>query len=67
MFSNNKSMSLLAGRKFLVVGGNGFVGNRIAAKLVQLSAQVSVLSRYLPLNKEQALNSNILRTNKSTG
>lgn len=67
MFSNSKSMSLLAGRKFLVVGGNGFVGNRIAAKLVQLSAQVSVLSRYFPLNKEQALNSNILRTNKSTG
>jgi nucleoside-diphosphate-sugar epimerase len=60
-------MSLLAGRKFLVVGGNGFVGNRIAAKLIQLAAQVSVFSRYSMLNIEQDLNSNILKTNKSIG
>jgi len=38
-------MSFLAGRKFLIIGGNGFVGNRVAAKLIQHSAQVSVLSR----------------------
>lgn len=39
-------MSFLAGRKFLIVGGNGFVGNRVAAKLVQHSAEVSILSRF---------------------
>lgn len=38
-------MSFLSGRKFLIVGGNGFVGNRIAATLVRNGGQVSVLSR----------------------
>lgn len=38
-------MSFLSGRKFLIVGGNGFVGNRVAARLIQHAAQVSVLSR----------------------
>jgi nucleoside-diphosphate-sugar epimerase len=38
-------MSLLAGRKFLIVGGNGYVGSRLAAKLIQNEANVSVLSR----------------------
>lgn len=39
-------MSFLQGRKILIVGGNGFVGNRVAARLVQHSADVSVISRY---------------------
>ncbi len=37
-------MSLL-GKRILVVGGNGFAGNHIAAKLVSQQASVAVLSR----------------------
>jgi nucleoside-diphosphate-sugar epimerase len=37
-------MSLL-GRKILIVGGNGFVGNYVAAKLIDRKANVSILSR----------------------
>ncbi len=36
----------LIGKTALFVGGNGFVGNYIAAKLVQQKANVYVLSRY---------------------
>jgi uncharacterized protein YbjT (DUF2867 family) len=39
-------MSFLSGRKFLIIGGNGFVGNRVAAKLVKHGGHVSVLSRF---------------------
>lgn len=38
-------MSFLSGRKFLIIGGNGFVGNRVAAKIIQHHGHVSVLSR----------------------
>lgn len=41
---------MLSGRKFLIIGGNGFVGNRIASKLIQNDANVSVLSRYTYLH-----------------
>ena len=35
----------LFGKKALVVGGNGFVGNYIAARMVQSGASVASLSR----------------------
>lgn len=38
-------MSLL-GKKILVVGGNGFVGNYFASRLVKQSAVVYAMSRY---------------------
>ena len=37
-------MSLL-GRRVLVVGGNGYVGNYMAARMVQSGATVASLSR----------------------
>jgi nucleoside-diphosphate-sugar epimerase len=60
-------MSFLSGRKFLIVGGNGYVGNRVAAKLIQHSAQVSVLSRYLKIKLEKDQDLNILKIKKLTG
>lgn len=38
-------MSLL-GKKIVCVGGNGFIGNYFAARLIQSNAAVSILSRY---------------------
>ena len=37
-----------AGRKVLVTGGNGFIGNYFAARFVQQKATVMALSRYRP-------------------
>lgn len=60
-------MALLVGRKFLIIGGNGFVGNRVAARLINNQAQVSVLSRYLHLYAGMAPDLTILKTKKLTG
>ena len=60
-------MGFLAGRKFLIVGGNGFVGNRIAATLVSQGAQVTALTRYFIPYSGLAPSFNILRTPESTG
>lgn len=60
-------MSLLAGRKILIVGGNGFVGNRVAARLVNNHAHVSVLSRYLRPYPGMAPGLSTPRTKKLTG
>ena len=46
----------LVGRKVLIVGGNGFVGNFIASTLVKNQADVYVLSRYLGCYLEQEKN-----------
>ena len=35
----------LAGKKILCVGGNGYVGNYLASRLVQSKATVQILSR----------------------
>jgi nucleoside-diphosphate-sugar epimerase len=38
----------LVGKKILVLGGNGYVGNYFAARLVQQAAAVQAMSRYSP-------------------
>jgi nucleoside-diphosphate-sugar epimerase len=35
----------LVGKKVLCVGGNGYVGNYLAARLIQANASVQILSR----------------------
>ncbi len=35
----------LAGKKIILIGGNGFVGNYFASRLVNKNAEVSVLCR----------------------
>ena len=42
-------MSLI-GKKILVIGGNGYVGNYFAARLLKQSAIVSAMSRYYVKN-----------------
>jgi nucleoside-diphosphate-sugar epimerase len=59
-------MSLL-GKKILVVGGNGFVGNYFASRLVQQAANVLSMSRYPLLYLEKELNMIIQKISKSTG
>jgi len=39
-------MSLI-GKKILVIGGNGYVGNYFASRLVKQSATVFAMSRYI--------------------
>jgi nucleoside-diphosphate-sugar epimerase len=53
-------MSLL-GKKVLVVGGNGFVGNYFASRLVQQAATVSCLSRYSITQLEKVSNTTFLK------
>ena len=36
----------LVGKKILVVGGNGYVGNYFASRLIKEGAAVSAMSRY---------------------
>ena len=60
-------MSFLKGKRFAIVGGNGFVGNRIAAKLIQHSAEVSAISRLLLPYLEAALDSIIRKTKRLNG
>lgn len=36
----------LAGKKILILGGNGYLGNHFAVRLVQRQAKVYALSRY---------------------
>lgn len=43
----------LVGKKILVVGGNGFVGNYFASRLVKQSAMVYAMSRYAVINRER--------------
>lgn len=43
---NQSNLMSLIGKKILVIGGNGYVGNYFAAKLLQQSAIVSAMSRY---------------------
>jgi nucleoside-diphosphate-sugar epimerase len=59
-------MSLL-GKKILIVGGNGFVGNYFASRLVKQAAQVSAMSRYSLFYSERELNMITHRIRKSTG
>lgn len=48
-------MSLI-GKKILVIGGNGFVGNYFASRLVKESATVYAMSRYQVDNLERDWN-----------
>lgn len=43
---NQSNLMSLIGKKILVIGGNGYVGNYFAARLLQQSAIVSAMSRY---------------------
>jgi hypothetical protein len=66
LLPNNILMSLL-GKRILVIGGNGFAGNHIAAQLVSQQASVAVLSRYGTSDSEKDPNTTTPRTKKSIG
>lgn len=57
----------LVGRKILVVGGNGYVGNYFAARLVRQGAHVMAMSRYPQLYPGRASSTTIPKINRSTG
>ena len=57
----------LVGKKILVTGGNGYLGNYFAVRCFQKGAKVMALSRYTKINTDQDLNTNILRTIASNG
>ena len=39
-------MKSLLGKKIFIIGGNGYIGNFIAAKMIQHQATVYCLTRY---------------------
>lgn len=57
----------LAGKSVLVLGGNGYLGNHFAARLVQQQAKVYALSRQLFCNVDQASNINTQKTHPLIG
>lgn len=57
----------LVGRKILVVGGNGYVGNYFAARLVRQGAQVMAMGRYPLRHAGRASSTTTPRMRRSTG
>jgi len=55
------------GKRILVLGGNGYIGNYFAARFVQQKATVMALSRYRGVYIGLDPSINILRINKSHG
>jgi nucleoside-diphosphate-sugar epimerase len=57
----------LVGKKILVLGGNGYVGNYFASRLVKEAGTVSAMSRYAAAYIGKDPNTNIHKTTKYNG
>ena len=55
------------GKRILVLGGNGYLGNYLASRFVQQKGTVMALSRYEGSYLGQDPGMNTLRTDKSLG
>lgn len=57
----------LIGKKVLILGGNGYLGNHFASQFVQQQASVIALSRYLKYQTDPDQGTNILKMMLSNG
>lgn len=57
----------LVGKKILVVGGNGYVGNYFAARLIRQGASVMAISRYFRPHSGRAYSTTTQKMHRSTG
>lgn len=57
----------LAGKTILILGGNGYLGNHFAARLVQEQARVVAVSRYEEVKTGRASSTSTQKTKTSSG